>query len=447
MCCAWSSMPPAYPSGASGSRLPGRACPSRQASPSNCVCVTSGTTRVVLRHSVCVTADDDHSDLRGTWARLNSRLRDLRQNLDFGDDTFHVEFADKANRAANLALHLDAAVQLADQHLYGPAFAVTRSCLEHAVVDWLVFLGHTYVEHISGVSEEGWAQWQADCEAGADWTKDVQLIRTRKGVTIRRGGLYTEPDEHGNREQLSIYYFLLQEYDGLIGRPADQEDDEFLTGDELRALATENQARWQTYLRWSALLDNLVVNNSSKKQTSGGSVCTTRSCRPSHTRSPTPNAVCTANTSTASRRTTTTTRANSFCSTSSRSPRWSWRTTATESRKAWVPTLRIRKVWTPTSGSSGSSPANSGSSGSTLTCGTSTGRRTGRPYGGSERAVQNSHPFRRRQACRSHATRCCGSSVSTQAPGAGSRGRSTRAPGRAQTPPGCDSSHPSGRRR
>jgi hypothetical protein len=215
----------------------------------------------VLRHSVCVTADDDHSDLRGTWARLNSRLRDLRQNLDFGDDTFHVEFADKANRAANVALHLDAAVQLADQHLYGPAFAVTRSCLEHAVVDWLVFLGHTYVEHITGVSEEEWAQWQADCEAGADWTKDVQLTRTRKGVIIRRGGLYTEPDEHGNREQLSIYYFLLQEYDGLIGRPADQEDDEFLTGDELRALATENQARWQTYLRWSALLDNLVVNN------------------------------------------------------------------------------------------------------------------------------------------------------------------------------------------
>ena len=47
----------------------------------------------------------------------------LRQNLDFGD-TYQVEFADKADRAANLALHLDAAVQLADRHLYGPAFAV-----------------------------------------------------------------------------------------------------------------------------------------------------------------------------------------------------------------------------------------------------------------------------------------------------------------------------------
>ncbi|MET8518473.1 hypothetical protein [Nocardioides sp. NPDC004968] len=210
-----------------------------------------------------MTADDDHSDLRGAWARLNSRLRDLRQNLDFGDDTFHVEFAEKANRAANLAVHLDAALQLADRHLYGPAFTVVRSCLEHAVLDWLVYLGHTYVEHISGVSEEEWAQWKADREARADWTTGiVDWDRTRKGaVTIRRGGLFTEPDERGNREQLSIYYFLLEEYDGLVGKPADQQDDGFLTRDELRALATENQARWNVYLRWSALLDNLVVND------------------------------------------------------------------------------------------------------------------------------------------------------------------------------------------
>lgn len=218
-----------------------------------------------------MTADDDHTDLRAAWGRLNSRLRDLPQNLDFGDDTLHVEFVDKANRAANLALHLDAAVQLADRHLYAPAFGVTRSCLEHAVLDWLMFLGQTYVQKISGVPEEDWAQWQVDKQAGANWTAGiVQWDRTRKGdVTIRRSGLYTEPDERGNREQLSIYYFLLEEYDGLIGRPADQEGDGFLTRDELRALATENRTRWTVYLRWSALLENLEVNNLIEESDSG----------------------------------------------------------------------------------------------------------------------------------------------------------------------------------
>lgn len=209
-----------------------------------------------------MTADDDHTDLRDAWTRLHARLGSLRQNLDFGDDTFHVEFASKANRAANLALHLDAALQLADRHLYAPAFSVMRSCLEHAVVDWLVFLGHTYVERIRGVSEQDWAQWQAAHEANRDGTTGiVKSTRTHKGdVTIHRGGLYTEPDEHGKRGQLSIYYFLVEEYDGLVGRPADQAPDEFLSRDQLREVAAENQARWHVYLRWSALVDNLVVN-------------------------------------------------------------------------------------------------------------------------------------------------------------------------------------------
>ena len=35
---------------------------------------------------------------------------------------------------------------------------VKKSGSKHAVLDWMLFLGHTYFEHISGVSEEQWVQ-------------------------------------------------------------------------------------------------------------------------------------------------------------------------------------------------------------------------------------------------------------------------------------------------
>lgn len=217
-----------------------------------------------LRQSGTVTADDAHAELRAVWGRLERRLRGRRDNsnMDFGDDTFHVEFGDKANRVASLGRYLDSAIQLSERHLYGPAFTVLRSGLEHAAFDWLVFLGDTYVERMRSVSDETWEDWQREREAGADWAANIHTwTRTKKGdVTIRWRGLLSTPDEHGNQEKLSIYYFLIDEYDGLLGKPADQEDDGFLTKDELRRRASENEARWFVYLRWSALVENLEEN-------------------------------------------------------------------------------------------------------------------------------------------------------------------------------------------
>jgi hypothetical protein len=76
--------------------------------------------------------------------------------------------SDKANRAASLSRYLDSAVQLSDRNLYGPAFTILRSGLEHAAFDWLVFLGDTYVERMRSVSDETWEEWQRDRAAGAD---------------------------------------------------------------------------------------------------------------------------------------------------------------------------------------------------------------------------------------------------------------------------------------
>ena len=82
--------------------------------------------------------------------------------MDFGHDTFHVEFGEKDNRAASLSWYLESAVQLSDRNLYGPAFTIPRSGLEHAVFDWLVFLGETYVVRMRSISDGTWEEWQRD---------------------------------------------------------------------------------------------------------------------------------------------------------------------------------------------------------------------------------------------------------------------------------------------
>jgi hypothetical protein len=208
---------------------------------------------------VVVTSDDEHSELRRSWVQLRGRLLGVKERLDFGD-TWQVEISDKADRLSNLVHHLDAAVVLSDQFLYAPALAVTRTSLEHVVVDWLVMRGKTSVQRIKNVPPDVWETWEAERAAGAAWTADiVQWSRTKRGeVTIRRRGLFSGPDEDGHREQMSIHYFLLDQYDGLMGKPADQKPDGVLTGEELRALAAENELFWLDHLRWAALVQLLA---------------------------------------------------------------------------------------------------------------------------------------------------------------------------------------------
>lgn len=51
--------------------------------------------------------NDEHSILRDAFNRLQIQLCGLRGSLSFGE-TFLQEFADKADRAVNVGLYLDA---------------------------------------------------------------------------------------------------------------------------------------------------------------------------------------------------------------------------------------------------------------------------------------------------------------------------------------------------
>jgi hypothetical protein len=209
-----------------------------------------------------VTADDEHADLMGCWQPMRVLLNRMPSLLHWLGDVEQLALREKADRVKSLGSHLEGAVMLIQAHNYGPVYALLRTCLEHAVVDWLVFQGRTFVQRISNVSEDTWAGWQRERSDGAEWTRMIRdWNRNRKGqVRIVREGLYSEPAEDGTRQQISIYYFLLEQYRPELGPPSQQVDDGLIGEDRLRRTAEENRALWEVYLTWSSLLINLREN-------------------------------------------------------------------------------------------------------------------------------------------------------------------------------------------
>lgn len=217
-----------------------------------------------------MTADDQHSALVDAWNVVHRILDEMPTSLRFGDSR-HMEIIDKAQRVRSLGFHLDGAVTLMGAGCYEPAFALLRTCLEHVVVDWLVFQARTYVRQVSSVSEETWKQWQDARANGAEWTRTIRSWnRTKKGqVRIVYEGIYSQLDESGQRRQISIYYFLLEQYRPTIGPPSQQVEDGPIDRGALRQMAKENRAIWDVYLTWSSLITNLKENKLINEEDAG----------------------------------------------------------------------------------------------------------------------------------------------------------------------------------
>ncbi len=179
------------------------------------------------------------------------------------DGVQHMDVTDMADRVRGLASHLSGAVDLSMDLRYDSALSLIRTCLEQVLVDWLLFSGRTFVQRFRGIDDERWAAWQAAKDAGEEWTKDIRSwSRTRKGdVRIVREGLKSESDDGGPGRQISIYYFLLEQYWPSLGPPSVQKNDWAISADELRRMARENQDLWHVYLTWSSLLTNLQEND------------------------------------------------------------------------------------------------------------------------------------------------------------------------------------------
>ncbi|UVS81439.1 hypothetical protein [Actinokineospora sp. UTMC 2448] len=185
-------------------------------------------------------------------------LSGLQPRLMHRNDTSHAQHTDFANRAKSLANYLDAGLTLTKQDLYGPAFATLRTALEHVSVDYLAFLGQRYVQLIDQVDEATWAQWQ-ERRATGQWPHVIGWTRTKKGrVTITFEGLRSDSDDY----IISIYYFLLNQYQPNLGPPSIQQwfNDGLSDADSARTHAEENELIYRTYLTWRSIKENLLSN-------------------------------------------------------------------------------------------------------------------------------------------------------------------------------------------
>jgi hypothetical protein len=149
---------------------------------------------------------------------------DLDSRFLRGAGTYWTQHGDMADRARALAHHLVATIRLAEINAYPSAFAVLRVALEHQCIDDLIFRSRRFVQLVSGVSRAQWDEWQRERASGADWTRDILdwSINRRGEVRIDREGMHSTPDdENGQRWSISVYYFLIQQYDALGPRPSD----------------------------------------------------------------------------------------------------------------------------------------------------------------------------------------------------------------------------------
>lgn len=207
---------------------------------------------------------EDLQSLDALAIRVIGYLRYFGERLEPGE-VAHYQHMMFAQRAESLSYYLEAVSVLNRANLYQAGLSSLRSALEHHVLDVLLFLGNRYVQTINNVDESRWQEWQAARTKGEEWTKDiVSWQRTNRQVKIIRSGMHTEGSKKGPRARaLSIYYFLLEEFDPLAGNARNQDylATGFMDPEAYVSLAKRSQETYHHAIKWSALKENLRVNN------------------------------------------------------------------------------------------------------------------------------------------------------------------------------------------
>ena len=213
--------------------------------------------------SIALPLVDEHPELVGAATALTRSLATMDGALGSIDGAsawlHHTEYA---TRAGDLADHLESVIQLAASDRYASAFALLRTALEHSCVDELLLLADRYRDEVKA-DDASCTALEAEYQAGASWASNVVVFqRTKRGVALIRVGHDVKNDDGEVVEQLSPYYPVVNDHDAILGPPDAQADlaEAFSDPDQLRAWARQNRGLYDRYLRWSAIVDNLVLN-------------------------------------------------------------------------------------------------------------------------------------------------------------------------------------------
>lgn len=201
----------------------------------------------------------EHRALLDSATALIRDLKEFRARLRPNAGVAHAQHFDLA-----LSLYLGPALDLAFSGDYLPAFAVLRSAPEHHLTDRLLFLADRYKRVLTDVKKATYEQWEADRKSKKSGTEGIVKLEWKDGTVVMiRTGLHPTGGKKGRgATTISIYYFLLQEFDPFIGHPKQQAHlaREFASVEQHTTYAKEQQILYRQNLSWQQIKSNLVYN-------------------------------------------------------------------------------------------------------------------------------------------------------------------------------------------
>jgi hypothetical protein len=210
----------------------------------------------------------DHSDLLASAQTLLTDLREFRGRFQETRQSYAIHY-DFADRALSLEGYLSAALTLAMDGSYMPAFALLRSALEHQLVDQLLLLGRRYKQVVTEMKRTDFNAWHQAWKSRKPGTETITSLRWTSKATALIGSVevvHTGIHQRGGRtgrfaRALSIYYILLRDYNPFIGAPWDQR---FLVREhgplEVYMKLAEDQRRTYGNLKWDGIRDGIKYN-------------------------------------------------------------------------------------------------------------------------------------------------------------------------------------------
>ena len=210
---------------------------------------------------------DEHPTLTGLAMALIDVVRSWSGEIHVAAGAsawmHHMDFT---KRTESLGDHLDAAMVLADTAHFHSALALTRTALEHHLIDRLLLLADRYEEVVRPPDADLIDEWEAEWRSrSAAWTRDVESVeRVRNGAALRlvRLGYKVRDDAGDIQEQISPYWSALENYDAFAGHPDLQAETvrPFLSPDDREDWARRNQAIYGAFLRWRSICSNLELS-------------------------------------------------------------------------------------------------------------------------------------------------------------------------------------------
>jgi hypothetical protein len=220
----------------------------------------------------------EHGALLASAVAVMDDLRDFRSHIRFSK-VWYAQYTDFAERALSLYYYFSASLDSALANNYLAAFAVLRSALEQHLADRLLFLARHYRQELPDQQWEAYEQLVERWKKKVAGTEDIRKVQWHgrshkpgaKGrISIVRTGLHPEGGKKGpSGRTMSIYYFLLKEFDPFVGPP--QHQPHLARGFTPVELHTKRAGRQRTIYRgnlsWDAIKQNLTFNHLTSAET------------------------------------------------------------------------------------------------------------------------------------------------------------------------------------